>query len=118
MGLFNMKPRNAEERKEYEAELARARGERVLKAHDERIEKLRAKARTDAMPRHERAMARLRGIGAKLDRFEQRAAAKGQGGGIIQQSMAQDKAAAGGSIQESLRADLQKKRRLTGDRNL
>lgn len=116
MGLFWTKPQNAEERKEYNAALAKAQADRALAAHQARVGKLKEQARIDAMPRSARAKERLgkgftllKNSGSKLRAFdakmEARAKATGSTGGIIQQGYKAELARPkeNGLIQQSLR---------------
>lgn len=99
MGLFDrlrpLKPRNDTERTVYNAEKQAARIDAELKRDEHRLGKLREKARMDALPRLERARARIQtagsrlsALGQKLENIEARAKAKGEGsGGLIGRSL-------------------------------
>lgn len=134
MGLFDRKL-STKESKAYEQEKAKALREYTREQEAKSLEKVREKARFDALPRTERAKLRVqsgitkfKSFSNKLESFdaklEKKASAQGQSGGLILQSMRQDRQRTGptmveqslagpqgeGLIQQSLRGDVKKRR--------
>lgn len=136
MGFFSTTPQSKKERKLYEQEKAAATKLYDTEKQKARNAVIKERARFDALPRTERAKQRLSTGFNKLKtgaakfqawdaKMEAKAQAQGSNGGIILQSMRQDRAnpstplvkqslqgAQGeGLIQQSLRGDIKKQRR-------